>query len=219
MKTAEQRQEDKKARSGTILPFVHPRGKLSEKEKSIELTRKSIHLSISLAPFILSRSKSLIVALLVSGCTAYAVFETLRRQGLHVPLISELTSRAARFRDSGKFVLGPITLGIGALLPILLFDAPAASVAIYVLAFGDGLSSLVGKFVGGPRMPFTKGKTVAGSFTCFAVSFLSAFAVLGKAGSALIVAAVSTIVEAAPTKDWDNIILPLAAGLAAAVAT
>jgi dolichol kinase len=34
------------------------------------------------------------------------------------------------------------------MLSLLLYPDPAASIAIYALAFGDGLASLVGKLVG-----------------------------------------------------------------------
>jgi dolichol kinase len=62
-------------------------------------------------------------------------------------------------------------------------------------------------------MPFTKGKSLEGSLTCFLVSLLSAFAISREFGPSLIIASVSTFVEALPAKDWDNILLPLAAGL------
>jgi dolichol kinase len=44
---------------------------------------------------------------------------------------------------------------------------------------------------------------------------ISAYAVSGKLGASAAVAAFATIVEALPAKDWDNILLPLAAGLMA----
>lgn len=202
---------------GRILPFAFPEGKATRKEVSIEVTRKSIHLLVAFVPLIASWSKSLAVALLISGCTAYTVFETLRYNGIRVPIVSEITAKAARLRDAGKFVGGPVTLGLGALFSLLFYGESAAAIAIYVLAFGDGLSSLVGKTLGRIRMPFTKGKSLAGSLTCLAVSFLSAYLVSGLVVPSLAVAVVSTLVEAMPAKDWDNILLPLAAGLTASL--
>ncbi len=188
---------------------------VSRDEIVIELIRKSIHLLIGFTPLLLSISKPLTLALLASGIAAFAGFETLRMRGVRIPLISALTEKAARKRDAGRFIKGPITLGLGALLSALLFQPIPASVAIYILAFGDGFSSLVGKLFGRARMPFTRGKSVEGSLTCFIVSMLSAYAVSGKLGASAAVAAFATIVEAIPTKDWDNILLPLAAGLMA----
>jgi len=192
-------------------------GKATREEISIELTRKSIHLLIAFVPLLVSLSKSLALALLAGGTIAYIVFESLRMNGIHTPIVSALTVKAARLRDDGNFVMGPVTLGLGALLSILLFRPVPASIAIYVLAFGDGFSSLVGKTIGKIRIPHTQGKSLEGSLMCFSLSMLSAFAVSGKAGSSFIIAAVSTFVEAMPTKDWDNIILPLAAGITATV--
>jgi dolichol kinase len=216
MRRVEFEEKPPRREAGLILPFTFPEGKTTRRELSIELTRKSIHILIAFVPLIASVSYSLAYTLLLSGCIAYTLFETLRFNGIKVPIISELTARAARLRDAGKFIRGPITLGLGALLSLLFFGESAAAIAIYVLAFGDGLSSLAGKLFGRIKLPFTKGKSLEGSLTCFAVSFLSSFAVSGGLVlPSLVVALVSTFVEAVPSKDWDNIFLPLAAGLAA----
>jgi len=204
------------------LPEICPapakqRKKATREEIRIEFTRKSIHLLIAFVPFLLSLSKTLAVSLLVAGTTAYAIFEWLRMRGINIPLVSMLTARATRLRDDGHFVTGPVTLGLGALLSVLFFDSISASIAVYILAFGDGFSSLVGKTVGRINLPFTRGKSVEGSLTCFIFSLITAYLMSGRLDAALVIAAVSTLVEAAPTKDWDNIILPLSAGLAASL--
>ena len=201
--------------AGRFAGKMAARAAVSRDEIAIELIRKSIHLLIAFTPLLLSISKPLTLALLSSGIAAFAAFEALRMRGIRIPLISALTEKAARKRDAGRFVKGPITLGLGALLSALLFEPIPASVAIYILAFGDGFSSLVGKLFGHVRMPFTRGKSVEGSLTCLAVSMISAYAVSGKLGASAAVAAFATIVEALPAKDWDNILLPLAAGLMA----
>jgi dolichol kinase len=201
--------------AGGLAGRISSRGAASRDEIVIELVRKSIHLLIAFTPLLLSISKPLTLVLLASGIAAFAGFEALRMRGIRIPIISALTEKAARKRDAGRFVKGPITLGLGALLSALLFEPIPASAAIYILAFGDGFSSLVGKLFGRVKMPLTRGKSVEGSLTCFIVSMLSAYAVSGKLGASAAVAAFATIVEALPTKDWDNIILPLAAGLMA----
>jgi len=193
------------------------RKKATSEEIAIEFTRKSIHLLIAFVPLLLSLSKPLTVSLLVAGTAAYAIFEQLRMKGIKIPLVSTLTAKATRLRDNGHFVTGPVTLGFGALLPILLFNPVSASIAIYILAFGDSFSSLVGKTVGRISLPLTRGKSVEGSLTCFIFSLIPAFLMSRRLGAALIIAAVSTLVEAAPTKDWDNILLPLSAGIAASL--
>jgi dolichol kinase len=186
-------------------------------ELRIELLRKSIHLSIAIVPTLAGLAFWATVGLLAAGTLAYACFESLRRAGVTVPLVSRLTALAARRRDAGHFVLGPVTLGLGALLALLLYPAPAASLAIYALAFGDGLSSLVGKLWGTVRLPLTGGKSLEGSLTCFTAVYASGLAVGAAPRSAALIALVTTLVEAAPLKDLDNIFLPMVAGAMASI--
>jgi len=154
----------------------------------------------------------LAVGLLSGGVLFYSACEGLRIQGYHVPIVSRVTSLAARQRDGDRFVLGPVTLGLGALLALLLYPNPAASIAIFALAFGDGLSSLVGKTFGSIRLPFTGGKSLEGSLTCLVAVFISAWALTGNLQRSAVIAVFACLVEAAPTKDFDNIILPVAVG-------
>ena len=189
----------------------------SPKEIRIEFTRKAFHLLIALTPTLLFFSRPWTLALLIAGTGFYALVESLRLRGVRTPLISLITEKAARKRDDGHFVKGPVTLGLGAILSILLFSPEAASVAIYILAFGDGFSSLVGKTIGHIKLPFTKGKSLEGSITCFVASFLSSYLVSWLPAPSLVIAIFSTVIEALPTKDWDNIILPLSAGFVASL--
>jgi dolichol kinase len=181
-------------------------------EIRIELIRKSIHLLIGIVPTLASINISFTLGLLAAGTLSYAASESLRMAGIEVPLISRITALAARRRDTGKYVMGPITLGLGAMLALLLYPDPAASVAIYALAFGDGLSSLVGKLMGTIKLPFTGGKSLEGSLTCFFAVFLSVFTLTHKALPSVGIALFATFVEAAPLRDLDNIVLPVLTG-------
>lgn len=193
------------------------RSRATPEEISIEVTRKSIHLLIALTPSLLAFSRTFTIALLAAGTLAYSIFEALRLRGIWIPLVSWLTSKAARLRDNGNFVTGPVTLGLGALFSVLIFPPMQASIAIYILAFGDGFSSLVGKAFGRITLPLTDGKSLEGSLTCFLTSFLSSYLVCGQLFASIGIALAATAVEAAPTKDWDNIILPLTAGVMAVI--
>jgi dolichol kinase len=186
-------------------------------ELRIEILRKGIHLLIAFVPAIASMSQGLAVGLLSGGIIVYTACEGLRVNGYQVPLISRVTALAARRRDAGRFVLGPVTLGLGALLSLLLYPNPAASIAIYALAFGDGLSSLVGKTIGSIRLPFTGGKSLEGSLTCLTAVFVSSIALTGDATRSLTVAFAATLIEAIPTKDLDNIVLPVLTGVVAVI--
>lgn len=181
-------------------------------EIQIELVRKSIHLLIGLVPAFAAVNLNVTLGLLASGTLIYAMSESLRMGGIEVPLVSRVTALAARRRDSGKYVMGPITLGLGAMLSLLLYPNPAASIAIYALAFGDGLSSLIGKLFGSIRLPLTGGKSLEGSLTCMAAVFIASMAVSGRFFQSLAIAIFATLVEAMPLKDFDNIALPVLTG-------
>jgi phytol kinase len=155
-------------------------------------------------------------SVLCAGILLYTSAEMLRMEGRTVAVLSFLTIAASRDRERGKFVMGPVTLGIGAMLALLLYPAPAASIAIFALAFGDGIASLAGKLWGRIRVPFTGGKTVAGSVACFIVVFFITMKITGNAETALVVACAGTIFELVSPRELDNIIMPLGTGFVAA---
>lgn len=184
-------------------------------EIQTELLRKSLHLLISVVPTLAQWNFGFTVILLSSGILLYTYSEFLRLNGFEVVMISKITAMAARRRDAGRFVMGPVTLGLGALLALVLYPEPAASIAIYALAFGDGLSSLVGKSFGSIKLPFTGGKSLEGSLTCLVAVFCSSYALSSDIVRSLIIAIAATLIEAAPTKDADNLLLPAFVGLLA----
>lgn len=175
-----------------------------------ELFRKTIHMGTALVPLVLYYSKTLIVSLLIAAIVLYSITEILRLSGKSVPVVSKITEAASRKRDDNRFVLGPITLCAGVLLTVLFFDFKTATAGIFALAFGDGLASLGGKLIGQCVIPFTQGKTAAGSLTCFIAIFLSSFAVFGSVTLSISVAALGMFIELLPLKDFDNLIIPVA---------
>jgi dolichol kinase len=183
-------------------------------ELKTEIIRKMIHFLIALSPGMAVMNRSFTVVVLMAGTLLYTYMETLRFSGVKVPLISALTAMASRTRDRGRFVLGPITLGIGALLALLLYPSPAASIAIYALAFGDGFAGLVGKMFGHTRPSFLRGKSLEGSAACFVTVLFAAHRISWDYRTAVIAALTATLVEALPLEDYDNLALPLAVGLA-----
>ncbi len=177
-----------------------------------EIFRKSIHLCSAFIPTLLSIWYKPTIILLIVALIFYSLTEFARLKGINVPVISKITSIAARKRDENKFVLGPVTLVIGIILSALLWNSEAARIGIYALAFGDGLASLVGKLIGRVYIPFTKGKTAAGSLACFYAVFVSSFCVGQNALVSLILAFVAMVVEVIPMTDFDNIVIPVVIG-------
>jgi phytol kinase len=204
------------AESRTVL-VTRPLG-LSE-ELRRELLRKGIHLLIALVPLlagILGRGATL--GLLGAGTVVYTLAETLRIQGHSVFLISRITEKAARTRDNGHFVLGPVTLGLGAMVALLIYPDPAATIAIYALAFGDSAASIIGKFAGMRRIRGTQGKTLEGAFGCFVAVLLVATRFGLNPVAAVSVGLVAAFTELLPLRDLDNLALPLTSGMTVVVA-
>lgn len=180
-----------------------------------ELARKSLHALIALTPFLASVNRSNTALLLMGGTLFYAAAESLRFLGFFPPLISPITEAVLRKREKGRFVMAPITLGLGALLALLIFPPKAAAAAVYALAFGDSAAALVGAFLGRIRPAFMRGKSVEGSLACFFAAALPCFLIFGDAKTAAAVALAAVLADAPPLGDFDNLVLPLAAGLAA----
>jgi len=183
-----------------------------------EIVRKAIHLLIALCPAMASINKPFTVAFLLIGTLSYTLMEYLRLSGIKVPVVSSITSMVSRQRDAGHFVLGPVTLGFGALLALLLYPSTSAAIAIYALAFGDGIASLVGKLFGRIRPAFLFGKSIEGSLACFSIVLIAAFAVSGNLYITLVAAFTAMLTEALPLKDYDNLVIPVTVGLAVQIA-
>jgi len=177
-----------------------------------ELVRKSIHFLIAFSPLMAVVNKPLTLLFLTAGILSYVFMENLRLLGVKVPVVSTLTTLSSRPQDTSGFVMGPVTLGFGALLALILFPLPAATIAIYALAFGDGFASLIGKIFGKTRPFFLFGKSIEGCLACFIAVFISAFAVSRSLHISLIAASAATITEAIPLGNYDNLALPIIVG-------
>jgi dolichol kinase len=199
--------------SNTVSSYFIPFTSNGLGELRTELVRKIIHFSIALSPSMAAINRPLTVIFLIIGSLGYTFMEYLRLSGVRIPVISSLTSMASRSRDIGHFVMGPVTLGLGALLALLLYPSPVASIAIYALAFGDGFASLIGKFFGKWRPAFLNGKSIEGSLACFIAVLICALHVSGSVYISLVAAFTAMVVEALPLNDYDNLALPVTVGL------
>jgi dolichol kinase len=173
---------------------------------------------IAFVPFLSSSiDRSHTALLMMVGILFYTCAESMRFLGFSLPLVSSVTGAVLREREYGRFAGGPVTLGLGALLALLLFPPSIAAAAIYALAFGDSAATLVGRFIGRLRPAFLSGKSIEGSLACFTVSIFSAYYALRDWKSALVMGFVAMVVDALPLKDFDNLLMPLAAGLGAMI--
>ncbi len=184
------------------------------RELQTEMIRKSIHISIALVPSVVALfGTGITLIMLAFGTVFYCVAEYGRHRGIATPIVSRITELASRRRELNTFVLGPVTLGLGAMLALLLYPNPAATVAIYALAFGDALAALVGKLIGTLRIPGTGGKTAEGSIACVFAVTLAAFIVVQDLRIAIVAGVSAALLEMLPSNDADNLILPAGTGL------
>ncbi|ADK79413.1 diacylglycerol/polyprenol kinase family protein [Sediminispirochaeta smaragdinae] len=180
-----------------------------------EIIRKSIHMMVAFVPAFARINIGLTMALLAASVVAYSVAELLRVNGKKIFLISTITEAANRNRNNSAFVFGPVTLALGAMMTLLLYPSQVAAIAVYALAFGDGFSSLFGRLYGRVRVPFTEGKTFAGSFACLLAVFFSSLSVSGNIEQSVLIAIAATLLEISISGDLDNLVLPIGTGFVA----
>lgn len=177
-----------------------------------EIVRKAIHMGGCVVPFAAALfGKNATITVLLALLFCYLLSETLRLRGLDLPFISKLTQVASRKRDENKIVLGPVTLVVGIVSALLIAPPPFSTLGIFALSFGDGSASLAGKLFGRISLPFTNGKTVEGSLTCFFAVFVASFVVCKSSSASFVLAFITMGVEALPLVDFDNLAIPIVA--------
>ena len=177
-----------------------------------ELFRKTIHISSAFIPFFYFLYDQLVIIGTLFVTILYFLSEVMRFKNIRFPVITKITELASRDRDEGKIVLGPITLTLGIFLALVMFDYRTATISIFALSFGDGLASLFGKIISGPKIPFTFGKTFSGTFGSMLILIAVFYGCGLNLNQAIIIAVFSSFVEAFPTGDFDNLIIPVATG-------
>lgn len=177
-----------------------------------ELFRKTIHMMSSFVPFFYYLYPQTVLISLLFMSIFYLASEVLRQNNINIPLISKVTELASRTRDNGKIVLGPITLCAGIFMAFTFFEYRTATIAVFALSFGDGVASLIGKAIQGPKIPFTFGKTFSGSVGCFLFLVLIYSSCGLRFSQALTLAFCASLIELFPTGDYDNLLIPIGVG-------
>jgi phytol kinase len=135
----------------------------------------------------------------------------------------------SRTGDRREILYGPLFYGIVFVVMTLIYwkNTPTGMVALMLMCGGDGLADIMGRGIKSPRLPWSKGKSVAGSAGMFIggwvlAAFITGMFVVagvfsGPFSSYLvpitIIAVAGTAVESLPFKDVDNITVTLAAVL------
>lgn len=129
--------------------------------------------------------------------------------------------------DRREILKGPLFYGIAFVLITIFYwmDNVIGIIALMMLCGGDGLADIVGRRVKSSVLPWSKGKSLAGSLAMFLGGFVFSIAIVqiflmaGKLPGTLnaylpgilIIGFVCTIVESLPTRDIDNITVTMSA--------
>jgi dolichol kinase len=135
-----------------------------------------------------------------------------------IPVIYSFLRYFEREKDLEKFPgKGALFFLGGATLVILLFPKDIALASILILAFGDSVSHLVGRY-GSIKHPFNSKKYVEGSVAGAVVAFIAAFVILNNPIEAGLAAVLAMFVEGLNIELWekkvdDNLLVPLVSGV------
>gem|GEM_PF-4433657 len=127
--------------------------------------------------------------------------------------IQDITTVLSRSNESDDIIWAPITLSIGAALPILLFQPETAAIGITCMALGDTAAMLAGNKSGSSGIPSIEHKRYAGALACWFVCTAVIWGYYGNLGVAVAAGAAGAFVESLQFYDADNILLPLSTAL------
>ena len=180
------------------------------------LFREAIHISGAIIPIIsIHLINPNIISLIITITTIiYAISETMRMTNRSsIPIISQITRRAADKAEFKGFVISPIFFAAGIIISLTLFPTPINYASIMVLTLGDGSASILGQLLGSRPLPFNKAKSLEGTIFGFISALIGSLLFLNPIG-AIIAAAAGMIAESLPSPIDDNILIPIASGLA-----
>lgn len=170
---------------------------------SPELTRKSIHLLVSIAVVCMTPFLSLNDIAIIS--TLFLVFFVVTRRKYIWKSIFDVKRRS----------YGEITFTVGVILASLIAqDEKVFAAAVLVMGISDTVAAVIGQHYGKAHKLFGTSKTIKGTagFFLMTVFILALFGVPTFA-AALVVAAIATVIEFVSKHGLDNITVPLAVAL------
>lgn len=195
------------------LPVIFGEGGRHPKVTRRLLLRKMIHIGGFLIPFLcVSFIPPTYMALCIFSLTLiYLASETLRMLHREIPVIPHITRVASESYEYEEYVTAPVFYAFGIILTLLIFPNPLGYSAIATLTLGDGFASLIGRSFEAGRVRLNKGKTLAGSATFFAASFLGSLAFVNPL-TAFSASLIGMIVELLPLPVNDNLSTPVVVG-------
>lgn len=142
----------------------------------------------------------------------YGASEFLRLEGSVLPIITDITTFAARRKELRQFVLAPVYFAFGIFLALLFFPNSYGFAGIAVLTLGDSSASFVGGWMGRTRLPYNRLKSVEGTLAGFIMGILGG-ALFINVYLAAIGSLVGMLIESLPTPFDDNALVPISAAI------
>jgi phosphoserine phosphatase SerB len=197
-----------------LSPITGEKSQFPQPNLSSRGLRETIHTSSFLLSFICIyiTGNILLASVILLLATLYTISEIARVRGINIPILSEVTWRAANKTELYEFATAPIYFALGIAISLLIFQVPVCYVAITVLTLGDGGAHIFGIKFGKTKLPFNKGKNLEGTIFGFICAFLGSIIFVDPI-RALIAAAVGMLVEGIPQPINDNFSIPLVTGL------
>ncbi|MBU0614985.1 MAG: SEC59/DGK1/VTE5 family protein [Nanoarchaeota archaeon] len=183
----------------------------------LEVRRQIIHLLsgviLAFLVYIQILNKVSVVILYLIGW-----FICIRCKHERIPMVYSFLRYFEREEDLEKFPgKGALFYLLGTALVVILFPLDIAVASILILAFGDSISHIVGRF-GSIKHPFNSKKFLEGSVAGAIMAFIAAYIILGDPFEAGIGAVLGMFLEGfnmehKGKKIDDNVIVPLAAAV------
>lgn len=190
-------------------------------EFKFELRRQAFHLLLGLVAATLFFYNVLITPMFLFMVLVIGFIISYIQKSFKLPIISSLVNFFERPDQRSKFPgRGALFFTAGVLLVVELFPKDIAVASIIILAVGDSVSHIVGRYFGKTKNPFLETEkllegTIAGALLAFPIAYLLAqsipwWHVLVACLGAMFIEAIE--LEANKREVDDNVIVPLAAG-------
>jgi phosphoserine phosphatase len=197
-----------------ILPALQTPSIMSPEIRSFTLhdfSRLLFHISGLWVPYLgLLLGVPPLLFLIGLTTVVYGASEFLRLEGSVLPIITDITTFAARRKELRQFVLAPVYFAFGIFLALLFFPNSYGFAGIAVLTLGDSTASFFGGWMGRTRLPYNKHKSVEGTLAGFIMGILGG-ALFINLYLAAIGSFVGMLIESLPMPFDDNALVPISA--------
>ena len=182
-----------------------------------EFIRKFIHIffgSVIIATYFFTNTSIMLALMGVCLALGLLVSQAIQK-GYNLGILNQLVEHSERESEKQFVGKGAILFFLGFLLTLLLDffwiqNKTIILASLAILVYGDGFSAIVGKLLGSHKI--LGKKTVEGSLSFFAVSFIFTYAITVNPGTAVLISGIAAITEILPFND--NLSIPLISTIA-----